>query len=445
MKRVLVVLITIIFVSLQAFGFDLVLPRERKNAVTSNYAFFVGQAKNSESLLINGERIYTAPNGAFAHSVKLKEGENRIVLKSNYKTQIYRFYKSAPKEVVAQELTEFEKPFIATVKKDNTPLRTTPVDAGLNRTAHLFKDTPLVINGSKGSFYRVFLAKNKYTWVAKRDVEVDCEKDFIPAEFITTDSKVYKNARVQTISFSKKLPYTIEENEKELIFSVYNPEHSEQSVYKLNIPKPSKYYYNVTLDDGCYTVKISELPKTSDEITVVVDAGHGGSELGAVGCLGNKEKDINLKIANELKNQLELRGFNVVMTRECDANISLQERIDIAKKTDADIFVSVHLNSIGDIPMNIHKNRGTSVYYYNKNSRKLAESVKQAVTSNAGTRDDGLRTASFAVIRPAHYVGILVETAYMTNPCDSVMYTTEEFIQNSAKGIAEGILNYVQK
>ncbi len=445
MKRVLVVFFALIFTSIQAFAFDLVLPKDKKNYVTSNYAFFVGKAKNSEFIMINGDRIYTAPNGAFAHSVKLKDGENRVVLKSSYKTQIYRFYKSTPNKSVQEEICEFEKPSVALVKKDNTPLRNTPVDAGMNRIAHLFEGTPVVVNASKGGFYRVCLSKNKSAWVAKGDVVLDCNKPFEPAEFITTDSKVFKNARVQTISFSKKLPYTIEENEKEVIFSVYNPELSDISVYTLNIPKPSKYFYSLKLEDGCYTFKITELPKSPEEITVVVDAGHGGSEAGALGCLGDKEKDINLKIANELKNQLELRGFNVVMTRECDANISLGERVEVARNNDAAIFVSVHLNSIGDIPMNIHKNKGTSVYYYNKNSRKLAEYVKKSVTSIAGTRDDGLRTASFAVIRPTDYVGILVETAYMTNPCDSMMYRTDAFIENTAKGITEGIVNYLEK
>lgn len=445
MKRVLVVFFAIIFASIQAYAFDLVLPKDKKNYVTSNYAFFVGRANNSEFITINGDRIYTAPNGAFAHSVKLKDGENRVVLKSSYKTQIYRFYKSTPSKPAPEEVLEFEKPYVAVVKKDNTPLRNTPVDAGMNRIAHLFEGTPVVVNASKGGFYRVFLSKNKSAWVAKSDVVLDCNKPFEPAEFITTDSKVFKNARVQTISFSKKLPYTIEENEKEVIFSVYNPELSDISVYTLNIPKPFKYFYSLKLEDGCYTFKITELPKSPEEITVVVDAGHGGSEAGALGCLGDKEKDINLKIANELKNQLELRGFNVVMTRECDANISLNERVEIAKNNDAAIFVSIHLNSIGDIPMNIHKNKGTSVYYYNKNSRKLAESVKKSVTSIAGTRDDGLKTASFAVIRPTDYVGILVETAYMTNPCDSMMYRTDAFIENTAKGITEGIVNYLEK
>ena len=442
MKKGLLFLSLFLFGVTQCFGYELILPREKISISNSNYAFFVGKANNSESISINGCPIYVASNGAFAHSVKLKVGENRVVVRSNYNTQIYKFYKNAPTKAIEIPITEFDIQPVA-VNRDNVPLRSTPVDGGLNRIAHLFKDTTLLINGSKGEFYRVFLSKNQTAWIAKKDVDsVECSN---VANFINMDSKKFKNATIQTISFSKNLPYTIEEKDKEILFKVYNPELSENSVYTVNIPKPEKYYYNIDLKNGVYTFKVSALPDTLEDVTVVVDAGHGGSEKGAIGCLGQEEKDINLKIALELAEKLKQLGVNVVMTRECDGFVSLNDRVDIAKNNDANIIVSIHLNSIGDIPMNIHKNKGTSVYYFNPNSKKLAETVEKSVTKFAGTRKDGVKTASFAVIRPYNYVGILVETAYMTNPCDSVLYNSENFASNVAQGIAEGILEFIEK
>lgn len=445
MRELLILLFIFIVGTNQAFAYDLILPREKKSIVNTNYAFFVGKAKKTEIITINDEKIHIASNGAFAHSVKLKEGENRVVMRSNFNTQVYRFYKNKPFQPVKPELIEFE-PCFYLVKKDNTPLRSTPVDFGMNRISHLFKDTNLVVNGSKGDFYRVYLSKNKVAWIAMKDVAEASE----PAEkpnFITMNSETFKNASCHTIEFTGKLPYTIDESDKEIVFRVYNPYASDNSVYTVNIRKPEKYTYKTTLCNGVYQFKVNELPKaetqTLDGLTIVVDAGHGGSEKGAIGCLGDKEKDINLKIAAELKEQLSLMGANVIMTRECDGNMSLDDRVKITRENCANIFVSIHLNSIGDIPMNIHKNRGTSVYYYNPNSKALAKSVETSLTAAVGTRKDGVRTASFAVIRPTDYVGILVETAYMTNPLDSVLYKSESFPQAAAKGIAEGILNYV--
>ncbi len=439
MRRGFILFLSLFLLTTKAFGFELILPKEKKSITTSNYAFFVGKAKSSECLSINGQSVYTASNGAFAHSVKLKEGENRVVLKTAYGLVIYKFYKTTP-EVQPIPTEDFE-PAKAYVNKDNTPLRSTPVDTGLNRISHLFGGTHIIVNGSKGSFYRVVLGKDKIAWIAKKDVTITSES-FCPADFIDMDSERYKNAIIQTITFSKKLPYTIEDGEKEIIFRVYNPELSEESVYNLNIPKPEKYTYTVNLEDGKYTFKVRKLPEDIKDITVAVDAGHGGMEKGAVGCLGDEEKTINLKIAQQVADMLLDKGFNVVMTRECDADLPLQDRIDIATKNDADIFVSIHLNSIGDIPMDIHKNKGTSVYYFNNNAKQLAEVMEKEVTNSAGTRDDEVRTASFAVIRPTNYIGVLVEAAYMTNPMDSVLYRNDKWITKAAKGITNGIVRF---
>ena len=91
MKKQLVLSLISCIISTQAYAYELVLPKAKKMNVNSNYAFFVGRARNSESIMINNLRIYTAPNGAFAHSVKLNDGENRIIIRSSYNTQIYRF------------------------------------------------------------------------------------------------------------------------------------------------------------------------------------------------------------------------------------------------------------------------------------------------------------------------------------------------------------------
>ncbi len=438
----LFLLLTFFILTTGTYGFELVLPKEKQSVTTANYAFFVGRAKGFESLKINGENIFIASNGAFAHSVKLKEGENRIVLRTTYGVQIYKIFKS--KAIQNEYSIENMEPVKAYVNHDNTPLRSTPVDAGLNRIAHLFGGTHLIIDGSKGNFLRVKLSKDKAAWIAKNDVTITNES-FYPADFVNMDTERFKNAMIQTITFSKKLPYTVEDNENEIIFRVYNPELSEDSVYNLNIPKPDKYAYNITLDDGKYTFKVRKLPEDIKDMTIVIDAGHGGSEKGAIGCLGDEEKNINLKIAQYTAQILKDKGFNVVMTRDYDANVTLTDRISIAKENDADLFVSIHLNSIPDIPMNIHKNRGTSVFYFNNNSKRFAEVMENSVTNHAGTHNDEVRTASFAVIRPTEYAGILVEVAYMTNPMDSVLYTNDKFLRKVAKGIVDGVIKYAKE
>ena len=445
MREFLILLLAIFLGGNSVFAYELILPKEKKSIVNTKYAFFIGKASNAESIVINDERVYVASNGAFAHSVKLKDGENRVVIRSNINTQVYKIVKTPREQVYKKELLEFD-PTLYKVKKDETPLRKTPVDYGMNRISHLFKDTYLVINGEKEDFYRVFLSKNETAWIAKSAVvRADCLKE--PPCFLTMNSKTYKNASVHTIEFTEKLPYSISENNDEIIFKVYNPLYSEDSVYTVNIRKPQKYVYNTTLSNGVYVFKVTEFPcgenKSLDGLVITVDAGHGGSEKGAIGCLGDEEKKINLLIAQELKNRLALMGATVIMTRECDANVSLQDRVKLAQENCSNIFISVHLNSIPDIPMNIHKNKGTSVYYYNKNSKQLAQILEDIISKTVGTRKDGVREGSFAVIRPTNYVGVLVEAAYMTNPVDSVLYRSETFTSDVAKAISEAVLEFV--
>lgn len=425
------------------FAYELVLPKEKKTFVKTNYAFFVGQADKDEILTINDEKVYIASNGAFAHSIKLKDGENRIAIKSNYNTQIYKFIKENNISKTELETIDFD-PKLFKVKKDNVPLRKTPIDFGMNRISHLFKDTYLLINGEKGCFYRVLLGKNNEAWIDKSYVKEASEIIF--PSFIAMNSATYKNASKHSITFTDNLPYSIIDEEDEILFKVYNPLTTADSIYTINIRKPEKYFYETSLKDGKYNFKITELPKTENNLlqglNITIDAGHGGDEKGAIGCLGHREKDINLEIALCLQNILKEYGANVIMTRENDNNVSLDERVEIAKENDTHIFLSIHLNSIPDIKMDVHKNKGTSVYYYNPNSKDLAQTVNKYIVDGIGTRNDGVRTASFAVIRPTEYIGILVEVAYMTNPIDSVLYTKESFAQKAAKSIADGILNY---
>ena len=300
MKRELILTLAMILSSIQCYAYDLVLPREKKSNVTSNYAFFVGKARNSETIAINDEKVYIAENGAFAHSVKLKEGENRIIVRSNYNTQIYKFYKTKSTGVVNNQLFELE-PKKAVVKKDNVPLRSTPVDAGMNRISHLFKGTELIINATKNGFYRVLLEENKFAWIAQKDVDLAEDSSFVPAEFLCMEGKNFKNATLKSIGFTKKIPYIIEELDNEILFKVYNPELSPNSVYTLNIPKPEKYLYNVSLEDGMYSFKVNSIPNKMEDVVITVDAGHGGSERGAIGCLGDEEKNINLKMVKSHK------------------------------------------------------------------------------------------------------------------------------------------------
>ena len=82
MQRIIITFFSIILGISSVYAYDLVLPKEKKSVVTNDYAFFVGRANRTEAITVNDEKIYVAPNGAFAFSIKLKEGENRVLIVS---------------------------------------------------------------------------------------------------------------------------------------------------------------------------------------------------------------------------------------------------------------------------------------------------------------------------------------------------------------------------
>jgi N-acetylmuramoyl-L-alanine amidase len=106
-----------------------------------------------------------------------------------------------------------------------------------------------------------------------------------------------------------------------------------------------KIFLPKELDEIISSENILSLRQPFEIKTIVIDPGHGGKDPGAISPAGLKEKDINLKVAKLLQDDLEKRGFKVILTRARDVYLTLQERVDVAKKYNADLFVSVHANS----------------------------------------------------------------------------------------------------
>lgn len=175
--------------------------------------------------------------------------------------------------------------------------------------------------------------------------------------------------------------------------------------------------------------------------TIVVDAGHGGVDLGACGRQGTREKEINLEVSMRLKSLLEGAGAAVIMTRSEDDYIGLYERAFMANYWFADIFVSVHTNNQFNSSI-----QGIEVYHYpgRYESRLLAEKVLHGLSSSTGFRELGVKRNDFVVIRETEMPSILVELGYLSNFQEESIIMTSEFREKAALGIFQGIIDYYQ-
>ncbi len=181
---------------------------------------------------------------------------------------------------------------------------------------------------------------------------------------------------------------------------------------------------------------------------ITLDAGHGGSDPGAIGANGTREKDVTLKITKKVQELLKKKGAKVSMTRTGDKDVygpnasdvqELQARVDVAEDNDADAFISIHINS------STNKNvGGFSSYYYPKtsNDARLAQAVQDRLVKNFGLDDLGIRKANFYVNKRCTMPSTLLELAFISNPKEEKLMKSNWYINKLAKSIADGIEDY---
>lgn len=175
---------------------------------------------------------------------------------------------------------------------------------------------------------------------------------------------------------------------------------------------------------------------------IYIDAGHGGSDPGAVAG-GVNEKDLSLQIACKLRDQL-LNNYNnkfrVVMTRCTDKFISLTGRADLANSAGAKVFISVHINSASSSSAS-----GIETYYYpgSSSGSSLAGNVQANLIAKTGAKDRGKKTANFSVLRNTKMPAILVECGFISNDAERGNMVNSAYQQKLAEGIADGINQYI--
>lgn len=225
------------------------------------------------------------------------------------------------------------------------------------------------------------------------------------------------------------------------------------------------------------------VPKKYAITTIVLDTGHGGKDVGALGRQERtKEKDLALSLSRKVRQILESNGIRVIMTRADDAFIPLQRRSDIANAGNADLFVSIHINASRS-----HLMRGFECYYlsnatddnaraleaFEDSSLKLSDSagaerskaldktlwdmtltenrmesgelanfICASVEESMLIKNRGVRTARFYVLKHTNIPSVLVEAGYISNRYEEMKLRDPKFLDRMAEAIARGILRY---
>jgi len=229
--------------------------------------------------------------------------------------------------------------------------------------------------------------------------------------------------------------------------------------------------------------RVSDL-KRSKELIVAIDPGHGGEDRGAIGYRRLEESDVNLAIAKRLKAQLDIMpGVSGFLTRTSDYFVPLRKRVDIARRYQADLFISIHCNASRD-----HDATGTEVYFLSltgatdeaarslaetenaadlvggvsaqtgddllsilfdlrqndtiRRSSELAEILIDAVGADSRLSTRGVKQAGFVVLKAPEIPSVLVETAFLTNAREAAILKDSQFQTKFAEMLSQGIEAY---
>lgn len=444
---------------------EIVYPKTNNVKISSPVTFFIGNDKPESELKINNEKVKIHPSGGFYHVVKLNAGENTFYIEnSKGEKLVYNIFR--PNTIIqtasnVKPIT-YDNPIYVEIKNNNSPLRSEPSDSGLNRLQHLERGTQLKVIGEYGKFYKIQLARDDYAWIEKSLTNKSNNQIQTFANIISYTYEKTAEFERYNINLSDKVPYILSEKRgynlinnkyeaysKGLDLTVYNVESQPENKFELELNSKEKLFgydsYYTASNELIITIK--KIPQVSDNqplknIKVTLDPGHGGSEYGAIGCLGHKEKDINLAIALKAKEYLEKKGAIVSLTRNEDSYLGLYQRVDMSKSFGSDIFISIHSNALPDALAQTYRS-GASVYYFYPQSNDLARIMLETLTKELATNNDKVRQESFAVIRNTSSPAILIEVGYMINPEDNSKLITPEFQSKAGQAIANGVEKYI--
>jgi N-acetylmuramoyl-L-alanine amidase len=328
----------------------------------------------------------------------------------------------------------------------------------------------LKVIGKYKDLYQVRLTETLSAWIpqnlTKRDTLVK-----IPVQYLTTSWRVWGDERYDYISIplTERLPYRSwqEISPSKIVVDIFGATANTNWVTQLRSTKEIKHVdyeqianeqfrvtiylqhrqhwgYAIGYEGRRLVVRVSHQPEKLklNSLTIAIDAGHGGTNLGAVGLRSKQlEKDLNLSIALHLKRELERKGATVLMTRTADTLINNSDRVVNFRKLKPDLLISIHNNAASDTL----KTRGTSTYYKHLGYRPLSQALLERLLEMGLNEYGNVGRFNFALNSPIEYPNVLVEGAFMSHPADEALLLQDDFRKKMAKQIRKGVNDWLKQ
>ncbi|MEA5523986.1 N-acetylmuramoyl-L-alanine amidase [Nodularia spumigena] len=221
--------------------------------------------------------------------------------------------------------------------------------------------------------------------------------------------------------------------------------------YTFNLKNSQQWGYNLQYRDTSLVLSLRHppvLPRRQTQplsgVRILLNAGHGGEELGAAGPTGYLAKDLNLVVTKLLRDELRRRGATVVMAREDDRDLSLVERQKMIDQNQPAIALTFHYRFLAD-DGDAENTKGVSSYWYYPQAHSLAVLLQNRLVQNLGRSSFGVYWNNLALTRPHSAPSVLLELGFMSNPDDFELAMDVEEQRRLARVLAEGVVEWFNK
>lgn len=380
------------------------------------------------------------------------------------------------KKTVSPGLITVHPDHILVVGKTNNYLylKTSPYGWGIMTI--LPPGVRLHIIGQRGFHYKVRLTEGDYAYVASQDVKILPTGTPVPKTGISLPSISFDGDWIQlNMNIQTACPFQIRQSVDPamLELTVYGAHLLSQwitypnidstikmirwaqpsaDVFKLwvDLNQPQQWGHRVRFEPRRMILEIRLAPKIVEPpqspvagLIFTLDAGHGGTEKGAIGPTGLMEKDVNLIYARELAALLDSAGAKVILTRQTDTTMTLADRVEIAREANTHIFCWLHNNSIGATsdPVAV---QGTSTYFTVPQNQALAWTIYPHLLE-IGIVPFGRVQSDYYVTRQTDMLNVLVEGAFLSHPEDEMLLMDKTFLDKLARAVFKGLEDFCRK
>jgi N-acetylmuramoyl-L-alanine amidase len=336
------------------------------------------------------------------------------------------------------------------------------------KIGYLDSNIALKIVGKVGTHYKVALTKTRTAYIPDDLVEWLPKGSFAPAS-LTDKWAVYGDDQYDYVKLGmfQRLPYQSFQlvNPSKIVVDVFGATNNSNWITQFETLKEIKNVYYEQKEDDVFRIsielkhaqhwghqiyyagnsliiKVKHPPEnlSLQQLTIAIDAGHGGTNMGAVGPTGVTEKELTLAVSLQLQKALEAEGARVIMTRSEEQFFDNKERILFYRDSLPDLLISFHLNSSED-PIRVG---GTSTYYRYIGFRNLSEAIYKRMLELGLKEYGNTGSFNFMLNSPIEYPNALVEALFLSNPAEEMKMLDPEFQLQVVDKIVKGLKDFLE-